>query len=116
MWIHNAGIAYCILLGIFSTVAFFVMRTMPAHGTGSLIGNLVNYSRMELLGFLGGFMGVGLFILSMAYVRCARSLNGGWGRLPNFRSTFTKYIAVNRITIWPVTNAHFECFDPHTYC
>jgi NNP family nitrate/nitrite transporter-like MFS transporter len=69
MWIHNAGIAYCILLGIFSAVAFFVMRTMPAHGTGSLIGNLVNYSRMELLGFLGGFMGVGLFILSMAYVK-----------------------------------------------
>jgi NNP family nitrate/nitrite transporter-like MFS transporter len=71
LWVQNAGLAYFILLGAFSAVAFFVMRTMPAHGTGSLVGNFLNYSRMELIGFLGGFMGVGLFILSLSFVKGA---------------------------------------------
>merc|ERR1719506_2350079 len=69
VWVHNAGFAYFILLAIFSTVAFLVMRTMPTHGTGSLFSNLLNYSRMELLGFVGGFSGVGLFILSLSFVK-----------------------------------------------
>jgi NNP family nitrate/nitrite transporter-like MFS transporter len=69
LWVQNAGFAYFILLGTFSAIAFFNMRTMPAHGTGSLVGNLLNYSRMELLGFIGGFMGVGLFILSLSFVK-----------------------------------------------
>jgi NNP family nitrate/nitrite transporter-like MFS transporter len=69
VWIQNAGFAYFCLLAIFSALAFVVMRTMPSHGSGSLIGNLLNYSRMELLGFLGGFIGVGLFILSLPYVK-----------------------------------------------
>jgi NNP family nitrate/nitrite transporter-like MFS transporter len=69
VWIHNAGFAYVILLAIFSAVAFFIMRTMPGHGSGSLLRNMVNYSRMEVLGFIGGFFGVGLFILSMSFVK-----------------------------------------------
>jgi NNP family nitrate/nitrite transporter-like MFS transporter len=68
-YIQNAGWAYAILLAIFSLVAFLVMRTMPGHGSGNLLMNMVNYSRMELLGFLGGFAGVGLYILSMSYIK-----------------------------------------------
>ena len=68
-WVQNAGFSYMVLLGIFSALAFFTMRTMPSHGTGNLFGNLLNYSRMEVLGFLGGFTGVGIFILSVPYIK-----------------------------------------------
>ena len=68
-YVQNAGLSYMVLLCIFSALAFFTMRTMPAHGTGNLLGNLLNYSRMEVLGFLGGFTGVGIFILSVPYIK-----------------------------------------------
>merc|ERR1719171_15386 len=69
LWVQNAGFSYMILLCIFSALAFFTMRTMPGHGTGNLLGNLLNYLRMEVLGFLGGFTGVGIFILSVPYIK-----------------------------------------------
>merc|ERR1719359_2322847 len=89
LWVQNAGFAYFILLAIFSAVAFFNMRTMPSHGTGSLVGNLVNYSRMELLGFIGGFSGVLLFILSLSFVKGSAMVIGRIFVLAFFCCTLT---------------------------
>merc|ERR1719326_2216123 len=60
VYLQNSGFLYFILLLILCTAAFFVLRTMPQHGTGSLLQNFINYCRTEFLGFLGAFTGVGL--------------------------------------------------------
>lgn len=69
VWVQNAGMMYFILLGIAASIAFFVMRTLPNHGTGSVLGNFANYCRMIMIGFIGGFMGVGIYIASINYVK-----------------------------------------------
>jgi NNP family nitrate/nitrite transporter-like MFS transporter len=69
VWLQNAGLLYFILLGFFSSMAFGVMRTLPGHGTGSVAGNFVSYCRMILIGFVGGFIGVGLYIASMNRIK-----------------------------------------------
>jgi NNP family nitrate/nitrite transporter-like MFS transporter len=66
---HNSGFLYFIILLILSTAAFFVLRTMPQHGTGNLLQNFVNYCRTEFLGFLGAFTGIGLFLASRSFVK-----------------------------------------------
>jgi NNP family nitrate/nitrite transporter-like MFS transporter len=75
-YVQNAGLSYMVLLCIFSALAFLTMHTKNGHGSGgadpaahSVILNLLNYSRMELMGFLGGFTGVGIFILSVPYIK-----------------------------------------------
>jgi len=60
----NGGWFYAILLAIAAIPAWSMMNYMPAHGSpsGSMCQNIIAYLRLELLGFVGVAVSVGLFL------------------------------------------------------
>jgi NNP family nitrate/nitrite transporter-like MFS transporter len=73
---QNFAIIYAVLLGIFATVAYFGMNTLPQHGAknGSDFENFVSWARVTATGYAATYLAVVLFLWSVPYVKADKTL------------------------------------------
>ena len=63
IWLGNAGLVWVPILLFFGILAFIFMNNMAEHHPGNFFRALGNYLWLEIIGFLGAFVGIILLLI-----------------------------------------------------
>jgi NNP family nitrate/nitrite transporter-like MFS transporter len=67
VWPQNAGFVWVPILAILAILAFLMMNNLPQHKTGSTAAAIGKFLWLELLGYVGVVVAVGLLLLSKSW-------------------------------------------------
>lgn len=67
VWLQNAGLVWVPILAFLALLAFLFMNNLPQHNVGSTLSAVGKYLWLEILGYIGVAVSVGLLLTSKGW-------------------------------------------------